>query len=92
MLPNDRLNKRVFFSCNCFPHPSYNKKKTIYIGHISRKNCLVKRGLEGKTEGTRRRIRIGRLLLDGCKENVRYRNLGEKEIDLTFYRTRFGES
>jgi hypothetical protein len=59
------------------------KKKTKYIGHMLRKDCLLKRAIVVKTEGATRRVRIGKLLQDDHKENVSCRNLEEKELYLT---------
>jgi hypothetical protein len=32
-------------------HPTYNKNKANWIGHILCKNCLIKHVIEGKKEG-----------------------------------------
>ena len=60
------------------------------IGHILRRNCLLK---EGKIEGViqemdRRGIRC-KQLLDDLKETERYWKLKEKTLDRTLWRTRF---
>jgi hypothetical protein len=31
-------------------YPTYNKKKANWIGHILRRNCLLKHAIEGKLE------------------------------------------
>jgi hypothetical protein len=46
--------------------------------------------IEGKTEGTRRRGRRHRQLLDNLKEKRRYWNVKEKALDRAMWRTRFG--
>jgi hypothetical protein len=43
------------------------RKKVKGIGHILRRNCLLKRVIEGKVEGTRRRGRRRKQLLDDLK-------------------------
>jgi len=49
-----------------------SKRKAKWIGHILRKNCLLKQVIEGKIKGgieaTRRRGRRRRKLLDDLKE------------------------
>jgi hypothetical protein len=59
------------------------------IGHILRRNCLLKRGIEGKISGTRRRGRRLKQLLDDLKEARRYWKLKEGAQDRTLWRTQF---
>jgi hypothetical protein len=65
-----------------------------WIGHILRRNCLLKhvieRKLEGRTEMTGRRWRRRKQLLDDLKEKGRYWKLKEEALDRTLWRTRFG--
>jgi hypothetical protein len=57
-------------------YPIYNKtKEANWIGHILRRDCLLKHVIEGKIEGKRRRGIRHKLLLDDVKENKRYWNL-----------------
>ena len=53
------------------------KRKANWIGHILRRNCLLKQVIEGKIKGeievTRRRGRRRRKLLDDLKESIRRR-------------------
>jgi hypothetical protein len=52
------------------------RKKANWIGHILRRNCLLKHVIEGKLEGTiemtGRRGRRRKKLLDDLKEKRRY--------------------
>jgi hypothetical protein len=69
-------------------------RKTNWIGHILRRNCLLKQVIEGKLEGriemTGRRGRRLTQLLDDLKEKRRYWKLKEEVLDRTLWRTRFG--
>jgi hypothetical protein len=50
-------------------HPTHIKKrKTNWIGHILRRNCLLKHAIEGEIAGTSRRRRGGKQLLDELNE------------------------
>jgi hypothetical protein len=75
-------------------YPAYNKKKANWIGHILRRNCLLKHVIEGKLEGriemSGRRGRRRKQLLDDLKEKRRYWKLKEEALDRTLWRTRFG--
>jgi hypothetical protein len=44
------------------------RRKGNWIGHILRRNCLLKHVIEGKVEGKGRRGRRRKDLLDGLKE------------------------
>jgi hypothetical protein len=69
-------------------YPTYNKKKKDHwIGHILRRNCLLKHVIEGKLEGRKGRRKQ---LLDDLKEKRRYWNLKEDALDRTLWRTCFG--
>jgi hypothetical protein len=48
------------------------RRKANWIGHILRRNCLLKHVIEGKIEGTGRRGRRRKQLLDAHKETRRY--------------------
>ena len=58
------------------------KRKANWIGHILRRNCLLKRVTEGKIQGgievTGRQGRRGRKLLDDLKERRGYSHLKEE--------------
>ena len=70
------------------------KRKASWISHILRRNCLLQRVIERKTQGgievTGRRGRRRRKLLDDLKERKRYSHLKEEALDRTMWRARFG--
>ena len=70
------------------------KRKANWIGHISRRNCLLQRVNEGKIKGRieviGRRGRRRRKLLDDLKERRGYSHLKEEALDRTTWRARFG--
>jgi hypothetical protein len=61
------------------------KRKANWIGHILCRNCLLKEVIEGKIkgriEGTRRRGRRRRKLLDDLGDRRGYSNLKEEALD-----------
>jgi len=69
------------------------KRKANWIGHILRRNCLLKRVTEGKIKGgievTERRRRRRRKLLDDLKERRGYCHLKEEGLNRTIWRVRF---
>jgi hypothetical protein len=75
------------------PH-KIKRRKANWIGHILRRNCLLKHVIEGKLGGriemTGRRGRRRKKLLDDLKEKRRYWKLKEEALDRTLWRTRFG--
>jgi hypothetical protein len=70
------------------------KGEANWIGHVLRRNCLLQRVIEGKIkrgiEGTGRRGRKRRKLLDDLKERRGYTHLKEEALDRTMWKTRFG--
>jgi hypothetical protein len=70
------------------------RRKANWIGHILRRNCLLKHvieeTLEGRIEVTGRRGRRRKQLLDDLKEKRSYWKLKEEALDRTVWRTRFG--
>jgi len=68
--------------------------KANWIGHILRRNCLLKQVIEGEIKGemevTRRRGRRHRKLLDVLKERRGYSHLKEEALDRTMWRAGFG--
>jgi hypothetical protein len=68
------------------------KRKANWIGHILRRNCLIKQVIEGKIkgemEGTRRRGRRRKKLLDDLKDKRGYCHLKEETLDRTVWRNR----
>jgi hypothetical protein len=74
-------------------YPTYNKKKANWIGHILRRNCLLKHIIERKIKETVEVTGRGRRckrLLDDLKETREYWKLKEEALDRTLWRTRFG--
>jgi hypothetical protein len=71
-----------------------SKPKANWIGHILRRNCLLRQVIEGKIKGwievTGRRGRRRRKLLDDLKERRGYSHLKEEALDRTIWRPRFG--
>ena len=55
-----------------------------------RRNCILKRVIEGDIESTGKRGRRRKRLVDDLKEKKRYRNLKEEALDRAWWRTRFG--
>ena len=70
------------------------KRKANWIGHILRRNCLLKQDIEGKIKGemdvTRRRGRRRKKLLHDLKDRSGYSHLKEEALDRTIWRNRFG--
>jgi hypothetical protein len=70
------------------------RRKANWIGHILRRNCLLKHIIEIKIqerlEVTGRRGRRRKQLLDDLKEKIGYWNFKEEALDRTLWRTRFG--
>ena len=70
------------------------RRKTNWIGHILRRNFLLKHVTEGRIEGSIEVTggwgRISDQLLDDLKEKRRFWILKEEALDRTQWRTRFG--
>ena len=69
---------------------TYNKTKATRIGHILRGNCLLKHATEGKIEGTGRRGRRRKQLLDGLAETRGCWKLKTEALDRPLWRSWFG--
>ena len=71
------------------------KRKANWIGHILRRNCLLKQVIEGEIKGemevTRRIGRRRKTLLDDLKDRRGYSHLKEEALDRTIWGNRFGE-
>ena len=63
------------------------KRKANWIGHILRRNCLVKQVIEGNINGemevARRQGRGRKKLLDDLKDRRGYSHLKEEALDRT---------
>ena len=70
------------------------KRKADWIGHILRRNCLLKQVIEGKIKGemevTRRRGRRRKKLQDDLKNRRGYSHLKEETLDCTIWKNYFG--
>ena len=70
------------------------KRKADWVGHMLRRNCLVKQVIEGKIKGemevTRRQGRRRKKLLDDLKDRRGYSHLEEEALDQNMWRDRFG--
>jgi hypothetical protein len=70
------------------------KRKANWIGHIIRRNCLLKEVIEGKIKGrievTRKRGRRRKELLDDLGDRRGYSHLKEEALDRIKWRNRFG--
>jgi hypothetical protein len=69
------------------------KRKANWIGYILRRNCLLKHVIEGnikgETEGTRRRGKRRKKLLDDLKDRRGYSHLKEEALDRAMWRNHF---
>jgi hypothetical protein len=70
------------------------KLKANCIGHILRRNCLLKevieRKIKGRMEVTRRRGRRRKKLLDDLRDRRGYSHLKEEALDRIKWRNHFG--
>ena len=66
------------------------KRKANWIGHILRRNCLLKLVIEGKIKGEMDVGRRRKKLLDDLKDRRGYSHLKEEPLDRTMWRNRFG--
>jgi len=70
------------------------KRKANSIGHILRRDCLLKQVIEGKIKGemevARRGGRRRKKLLDDLKDRRGYSRLKKEALDRTMWRHRFG--
>ena len=69
------------------------KRNANWIGHILRRNCLLKqveRKIKGEMEVTRRRGRRRTKLLDDLKDRRGYSHLKEEALDRTMWKNHFG--
>jgi hypothetical protein len=70
------------------------KRKANWIGHILRRNCLLKDVIEGKIRGrikvTRRRGRRRKQLLDDLGDRTGYCHLKDEAVDRIKWRNLFG--
>jgi hypothetical protein len=90
----DRSNKKMKMYYKASRRKRTIKIKTNWIGHLLRRNCLLKHVTEGKLQGQidvkGRQGRRRKQLLDDLKEKQGYWKLKEEALDRTLWRTRFG--
>jgi len=93
---NNVRNEEVLFRVNEQRNILHEirKRKANWIGHILRRNCLLKHGIEGKIKGemevARRRGRRRKKLLYELKDRRGYSHLKEEALHRTMWRHRFG--
>jgi hypothetical protein len=88
-------NELVLHKVNGDRNNLHTKKiKPNRIGHILRRNCLLKHITEEKLEGkiavTVRRGRSRKQLLDNLKDSIGYWKLKEEALDCTLCKIRLG--
>jgi hypothetical protein len=66
------------------------KRKANWIGHILRRNCLLKQVIEGNIKGEIEVRRRRKKLLDDLKDSRGYSHLKEEALDRTIWRNHFG--
>ena len=66
------------------------KRKANWIGHILRRNCLLKQVIEGKIKGEMEVARRRKKLLDDLKDRRGYSHLKEEALNRAIWRHRFG--
>jgi len=66
------------------------KRKANWIGHILRRNCLLKQVIEGKIKGDMEVARRRKKLLDDLKDRRGYSHSKEEDLDRTMWRHHFG--
>jgi hypothetical protein len=64
--------------------------KSNWIGHILRRNCLLKQVIEGKIKGRIEVTRRRKKLLDDLGDRGGYCHLKEEALDRIKWRNRFG--
>ena len=67
-----------------------SKRKANWIGHILRRNCLLKQVIEGKVKGEMEVARRRKKLQDDLKDRRGYSHLKEEALDRTMWRAGFG--
>jgi hypothetical protein len=69
--------------------PTLKARKAKWIGRILCMNCLPKHVIKSRIEGTGRRGRRRKQVLDDLKEKRGYCKVKEEALDRTLWRTRF---
>jgi hypothetical protein len=93
---NDRLRNEVLHRVRVERNilHAIERRKVKWIGHVLRRNCLLKHVIEGKIERriemNVRRGRRRKQLLEDRKETRGWCILKEQAVDRTLWRTRYG--
>ncbi|PNF25852.1 hypothetical protein B7P43_G11131 [Cryptotermes secundus] len=66
------------------------QRKANWIGHVLRRNCLLKEVIEGKIEGRIEVTRRRKKMLDDLGDRRGYYHLKEKALDRIKWRNCFG--
>jgi hypothetical protein len=89
---NDEVSQRVKVDKNILH--TIKRRKVNWIGHILRKNCLLKHVTDGKILGkikvTGRRVTRRKQLLGNLNEKSGYCKFKEEALHRTLWRTPFG--
>jgi hypothetical protein len=84
---NDEVLLRVKKERNIFQN--IKRRKAKWIGHILRRNCLIRRFIEGEIEVARRRGKRSKQLLGDLKETRGYCKLKRWTVYYALRRTHF---
>jgi hypothetical protein len=64
------------------------RRKVNWIGHILRRNCMLRQVIDGKIEGKGRRRRRHKQVLNDLKEKIL--EFEKEALDRSLWRTHFG--
>jgi len=87
--------KKCYIESERREYPAYSKRRTVnWIGHVLRRNCLLKHAVEGKMdgtiEGTEGQWKRHKQLLDDVKKTRGYCKLKGEALYCALWRTGFG--
>jgi len=74
---------------SCYGFFLFPRVSTNWIGHILRRNCLLKQVIEGKIKGEMEVTRRRKKLLDDLKDRRGYSHLKEEALDRNMWRNCF---
>jgi hypothetical protein len=84
-----RVKNEVLHSQGTF-YVHWTKKKADWIGHISRRNCLLKHAIERKSKGSVNEKEDISCYWMRLRKEVRHRTLREEALDRTVWGIRLG--